>query len=84
MKLRLDLLKHLKPEDLMEEIGFDIHRWSAEPVFAKTGVGYLKPATEADKIAETARCAKLSGKLQARAEADVARRAALSLDSSQL
>lgn len=46
MKLRLDLLELVREEDIID-FG-DTHRYSAEPVFAKTGVGYLKPATEAD------------------------------------
>jgi hypothetical protein len=83
MKLRLDLLKHLKAEDLMEDIGFDIHRWSAEPVFAKTGVGFLKPATEADKVAEAAHFAKITEKVLARAAEDRESRAEASLDSRQ-
>ena len=84
MKLRLDLLEYLRPEDMLEDVGFDVHRWSAEPVFAKTGVGYLKPATEEDKAAEAAYDEKLLAKIRQRAAEDFAARAAASLDSSQL
>ena len=79
MKLRLDLLKFLTPEDVLEDAGFDVHRWSAEPVFAKTGLGLLKPATEEDKAAEMARSEKLILRLKERAA-----REASSLDSSEL
>ena len=84
MKLRLDLLEYLRPEDVLEDVGFDIHRWSAEPVFAKTGVGCLKSATEEDKAAEMAHYEKMLRKLRERAEKDRAEREAASLDSSQL
>jgi hypothetical protein len=79
MKLRLDLLKFLTSEDILEDAGFDVHRWSAEPVFAKTGVGFLKPATEEDKTEEMARSERLIGRLKERAA-----REAASLDSSEL
>ena len=79
MKLRTDLLKFLTPEDILEDAGFDVHRWSAEPVFAKTGVGFLKPATEEDKAVEMARSEKLLARLKERAA-----REAASLDSSEL
>ena len=70
MKLRLDLLQYLTDKDFLEDVGFDIHRFSAEPVFGKTGVGYLKPATEADKAAEQENYRKLTRKLLERAEKD--------------
>lgn len=79
MKLRLDLLEQLTAEDILEDAGFDVHRWSAEPVFSKTGVGFLKPATEEDKAIEMARSEKLIARLKERAA-----RAAASLDSSEL
>lgn len=66
MKLRLDLLEYLRPEDILEDAGWDIYRYKAEPVFAKTGVGYLKPATEEDKAGEIARSQKLIAILEAR------------------
>ena len=84
MKLRLDLLEYLWHEDMLEDAGFDVHRWSAEPVFAKTGVGYLKSATEEDKAAEAAYYEKLLARIMQRAAEDLAARADASLDSSQL
>ena len=84
MKLRLDLLEFLTDEDLLDDVGFDIHRWSAEPVFGKTGVGFLKPATEEDKAAEIAHFQRLTDRLKERAEIAREAREAASLDSSQL
>lgn len=79
MKLRLDLLKFLTAEDILEDAGFDVHRWSTESIFAKTGVGYLKPATEEDKAEEMARSERSIARLKERAA-----REAASLDSSEL
>lgn len=66
MKLRLDLLEYFRPEDTLEDAGWDVHRFKAEPVFAKTGIGYLKPATEEDKAREIARSQKIIAILEAR------------------
>ena len=66
MKLRFDLLKYLTDEDIMEEALANNHRYSAEPVFAKTGVGYLKSATEEEKAAEIARSEALIKRLEER------------------
>ena len=66
MKLRLDLLEHLTDEDILEEALANNHRYSAEPVFAKTGVGYLKSATEEEKLAEIARIVALTNRLEER------------------
>ncbi len=45
MKLRIDLLEYMRPEDILDFAGWDIERWSAEPVFGKTGKGHLGPMT---------------------------------------
>jgi hypothetical protein len=42
MKPRLDLLEHLKAEDILEEVLANNHRYKAEPLLSKTGVGSLK------------------------------------------
>ena len=52
MKLRLDFLEYLTADDLLEEASANTHRYSAESVFYKTDVGFLKSATEQDKAAE--------------------------------
>lgn len=66
MKLRLDLLEHLTMEDIAEVALANTHRYSAEPLFAKTGVGYLKSATEEEKLAEIARIEALTKRLEER------------------
>jgi len=52
MKLRLDLLKYMRDEDILDFAGWDIERWSAEPVFGKTGKGYLGPMTPELRVKE--------------------------------
>lgn len=74
MKLRFDLLEHLTAEDILEEALANNHRYSAEPVFARTGVGFLKSATEEEKAAELVRIVALTKWLEERkAAADAAR-----------
>jgi hypothetical protein len=69
MKLRLDLLEHLTMEDIAEEAEANVHRYSAEPVFAKKGVGFLRSATPEEKIAEMVRSEALIQRLEERARA---------------
>jgi hypothetical protein len=52
MKLRLDLLKYLTAEDIAEAAAESIDRFKPEPLFAKTGKGYLRPATPEEKVKE--------------------------------
>ncbi len=66
MKLRLDLLEFLTPEDILGEALANNHRYSAEPVFAKTGEGFLKSATEEEKAAEIVRSEALIKRLEER------------------
>lgn len=67
MKLRFDLLKHLSPEDVLEEVVANTHRYSAEPVFARTGVGSLKTATAKEIAEEIERGEALKQRLEERA-----------------
>ena len=83
MKLRLDLLDQLTDEDIMEEVLANQHRYKAEPTFSKTGVGYLKPATESDKSAELKRSEKLTQKLLERAAKAAAIPTPVSQDSKK-
>lgn len=55
MKLRLDLLKHLKDADILEEVLANNHRYKPEPNFSKTGVGSLSPASTEQRAKEEAR-----------------------------
>lgn len=67
MKLRLDLLEQLRPEDVMEEVLANTHRFKPEPLLSKTGVGSLLPATDEEKAQEIERSKALTQKLEARA-----------------
>ena len=68
-KLRLDLLEHVTPEDIMEEVLANNSRYKAEPSFAKTGVGYLRTATPEEVKEEMARSEAFIKRLEARAAA---------------
>ena len=52
MKLRFDLLEQLTDQDILDEVVANNHRYSAEPAFAKTGVGYLKALSVAERCEE--------------------------------
>jgi hypothetical protein len=54
MKLRTDLLKKLTPEMIMEGVVMNTHRYKAEPLLSKTGVGSLLTATTEDRAREDA------------------------------
>jgi len=68
MKLRLDLLEHLRPEDILEEVLANNHRYKPEPLFSKTGTGSLKPATPEDRERELERIKQLTARLEQRAQ----------------
>ncbi len=55
MKLRLDLLEHLTDQDIMEEVLANNHRYKPEPLFSKTGVGSLSPASTEERAKEVER-----------------------------
>ncbi|MSU58060.1 MAG: hypothetical protein EXS35_07760 [Pedosphaera sp.] len=67
MKLRLDLLEHLTAEDIMESALANNSRYKPEPLFSKTGVGYLRPATPEERAQEEARSEALIERLKKRA-----------------
>lgn len=68
MKLRLDLLKHLTTEDVMEEAVATVHRFKPEPLFSKTGTGSLSSASMQERAHEEERCTALTRKLIQRAK----------------
>lgn len=70
MKLRLDLLEYLTDEDLIAEAGATVDRYKPEPLLAKTGKGYLRPATPEEKEEEMRRSEAWLARVKARAEAD--------------
>jgi hypothetical protein len=55
MKLRLDLLEHLMDQDILEEVLANNHRYKAEPLLSKTGVGSLSSASTEERAQEEAR-----------------------------
>ncbi|MFN0078493.1 MAG: hypothetical protein ACKVY0_18705 [Prosthecobacter sp.] len=54
MKLRLDLLRHLTTEDVMEEAVATVHRFKPEPLFSITGTGSLSSASMQERAREEA------------------------------
>ena len=66
MKLRIDLLDHLKGEDILEEAAANQHRYKAEPTFCKTGTGHLSPRSTEDSEREAERSRALGEKLTKR------------------
>jgi hypothetical protein len=69
MRLRLDLLKELKDEDILEEVLANNHRYKPEPHFSKTGVGALSSASTEERAQEEARNTALIQRLEARSNA---------------
>jgi hypothetical protein len=67
MKLRIDLLEHLKDEDIMEEVLANNHRYKPEPLLSKTGVGSLSSASTEERAQEAARSTALIQRLEERA-----------------
>jgi len=55
MKLRTDLLEHLKDEDILEEVLANNRRYKPEPRFSKTGTGSLSSASTEQRAKEVAR-----------------------------
>ena len=68
MKLRLDLLEHLTDKDILEEVLANNHRYKAEPLFSKTGVGSLSSASIEERAQEEARSTALIARLKRRAQ----------------
>ena len=67
MKLRLDLLEHLTAEDIAEQATIGVDRFKPEPLFSKTGVGYLRPATPEEIALEIEASERLCERLIERA-----------------
>lgn len=54
MKMRLDLAKELRPQDVLKLAEANSHRYSAEPVYSKTGTGKLSPTSTEDSARDSA------------------------------
>ena len=67
MKLRLDLLEHLKAEDLRQAAAESVHRFKPEPNFSKTGTGTLLSASTEERAKEVEHSMALTRKLERRA-----------------
>lgn len=68
MKLRLDLLKHLTTEDVLEEAVATVHRFKPEPLFSQTGTGSLSSASTQERAREEAHSMELIQRLEQRAK----------------
>ncbi len=68
MKLRTDLLAKLRPEEVVESVEANNHRYKAEPLFSKTGTGSLSSASTSERANEVERNTGLIRKLTKRAE----------------
>ena len=66
MKVRLDLLEQLKPEDALEEALATVHRFKPEPLFSKTGTGSLSSASTEERAKEVERNTALIQRLERR------------------
>jgi hypothetical protein len=75
MKLRIDLLEHLKDEDILEEVLANNHRYKPEPLLSKTGVGSLSSASTEERAQEAARSTALIQRLEERARKSGKKRA---------
>lgn len=67
MRLRTDLLKQLRPEDVMESVEEHNHRYEPEPRFSRTGTGSLSSASTSERASEVERSAELVRRLTVRA-----------------
>ncbi|NBS79988.1 hypothetical protein EBS57_09395 [bacterium] len=67
MKLRLDLLEQMTPADIAEQAEKNVHRFEPEPLFSKTGVGSLSPASTNERALEVEHSMELTQKLERRA-----------------
>lgn len=68
MKLRTDLLQKLRPEDVMESVEMNNHRYKAEPLFSKTGTGSLSSTSISERASEVERNTGLIRKLTKRVQ----------------
>jgi hypothetical protein len=70
MKLRFDLVEHLTDQDIMEDVLANNHRYKAEPLLSKTGVGSLSPASAEERAQEIERSMALIERLKKRQQAN--------------
>lgn len=78
MKLRLDLVKQLRPQDLVGSVERNNHRYKPEPLFSKTGTGSLSSASTEERVNEVEHNTALIQKLMKRAASDGSKPTAMS------
>ena len=67
MKLRVDLLEHLRAEDIRKAAERSVHRFKPEPLLSKTGTGSLSSASIEERAKEAEHSMELTRKLEKRA-----------------
>jgi hypothetical protein len=70
MKLRFDLVEKLTPEMVMESVLANNHRYKAEPLLSKTGVGSLSTASTEDRAIEEKLSTDIARKLMSGSDND--------------
>ena len=63
MKLRFDLAEKVTPEMVMESVLANNHRYKAEPLLSKTGIGSLSPASTEERANEEKLSSEITPKL---------------------
>lgn len=63
----MDLLEQMTPADIAEQAEKNVHRFKPEPLFSKTGVGSLSPASTNERALEVEHSMELTQKLERRA-----------------
>ena len=67
MRLRTDLLKHLRPGDVMASVEAHNHRYKPESLFSQTGTGSLSSASMSERASEGTHSTDWIRKLRQRA-----------------
>lgn len=83
MKLRFDLVEHLTDQDIMEEVLANNHRYKAEPLLSRTGVGSLASASTEDRAKEVERSTAFIERLKKRQHESGSKSAAPSSPSTK-
>jgi len=63
MKLRFDLVEKLTPEMLLKSVLANNHRYKAEPLLSRTGIGSLSSTSTEERVREETLSAEITKKL---------------------
>jgi len=66
MRLRMELVELVIPEDVLKQALENQHRYSSAPVFSIIGVGHLSPTSTEDSARELEQITELQGKIISR------------------